>query len=239
MRPARSWPSSARVSTRSVGNCSTGSPVALRRSATAVSGSAPGARPIPRSMRPGWRASSIANCSPTTRAGWLGSMTPPDPTRMRSVRAARCAIRTAGEVEATAGIEWCSATQNLAYPSSSARRASAVVAARASWLVPPSLTVARSRTESGTRGVVTPGQRTGPLDPSRAVDSTFPRPFRRPIPHPCTSGAYHRRVRDVPVAGQGYRPRIWCAWATRRTLMTRAASRSDRPSARATSDTVA
>ena len=41
-------------------------------------------------------------------------MTPPDPTRMRSVAAARCASSTPGDVDATAGIAWCSATQNRA-----------------------------------------------------------------------------------------------------------------------------
>ena len=51
-----------------------------RRSAEAVSGSVPGARPMPRSIRPGWSASSIPNCSATARAAWLGSITPPEPS---------------------------------------------------------------------------------------------------------------------------------------------------------------
>jgi hypothetical protein len=38
-------------------------------------------------------------------------MTPPEPTLIRSVCAARWAISTGGEVEATAGMLWCSATQ--------------------------------------------------------------------------------------------------------------------------------
>lgn len=42
---------------------------------------------------------------------WLGSMTPPDPSRMREVCAARWARITAGEELATPGMEWCSATQ--------------------------------------------------------------------------------------------------------------------------------
>ena len=66
---------------------------------------------MPRSMRPGWAASSRANCSATTSGAWLGSMTPPDPTRIRSVAAAIIAISTGGLVEATAGMLWCSATQ--------------------------------------------------------------------------------------------------------------------------------
>ena len=76
-----------------------------------VSGSVPGARPIPRSMRPGYAASSSANCSATTRGSWLGSITPPEPTRIRSVAAASIAIITGGLVAATAGMLWCSATQ--------------------------------------------------------------------------------------------------------------------------------
>ena len=53
----------------------------------------------------------MANCSATTSGGWLGSITPPEPTRMRVVDAARWAISTGGEVLATVGMLWCSATQ--------------------------------------------------------------------------------------------------------------------------------
>ena len=84
----------------------------VRRSASAVSWSVPGARPMPRSIRPGCSASSVPNCSATTSGAWLGSMTPPDPTRIVVVAAARCAIRTAGAELAIAGMLWCSATQN-------------------------------------------------------------------------------------------------------------------------------
>jgi len=83
------------------------------RSAQAVTGSVPGARPRPRSIRPGWAASRRANCSATTSGAWLGSITPPEPTRMRSVAAATMATSTGGFVAATAGMLWCSASQNL------------------------------------------------------------------------------------------------------------------------------
>ena len=83
----------------------------LMRSSWVITGSLPGARPIPRSMRPGARASSAANCSATTSGAWLGSMTPPDPTRIRSVFAAVAAISTGGVVDATEGMLWCSAYQ--------------------------------------------------------------------------------------------------------------------------------
>ena len=53
----------------------------------------------------------MPNCSATTSAVWLGSMTPPDPTRMVVVPAARWAISTAGEELAIPGTLWCSATQ--------------------------------------------------------------------------------------------------------------------------------
>ena len=76
-----------------------------------VSGSVPGARPMPRSMRPGKAASSRANCSATTSGAWLGSITPPEPTLIREVAEASIAIRTGGLVAATAGMLWCSATQ--------------------------------------------------------------------------------------------------------------------------------
>ena len=65
-------------------------------------------------MRPGCNASSSANCSATTNGAWFGSMTPPEPTLIRVVCAARWAISTGGEVDATAGMLWCSATQNRA-----------------------------------------------------------------------------------------------------------------------------
>ncbi len=49
--------------------------------------------------------------SATASGAWLGSITPPEPTRMRSVLAAMCAISTSGAVDATDGMLWCSATQ--------------------------------------------------------------------------------------------------------------------------------
>ena len=66
---------------------------------------------MPRSIRPGCSASSVPNCSATTSGWWLGNITPPEPTRMRSVTAARWAISTAGAELAMPGIPWCSATQ--------------------------------------------------------------------------------------------------------------------------------
>ena len=48
-----------------------------RRSAAAVTGSVPGARPSPRSIRPGWSASSVRNTSTTWSGAWLGTMIPP------------------------------------------------------------------------------------------------------------------------------------------------------------------
>ncbi len=53
----------------------------------------------------------MANCSATTSGAWLGSITPPEPTLIDDVDAARWAIRTAGDVLATVGMLWCSATQ--------------------------------------------------------------------------------------------------------------------------------
>jgi hypothetical protein len=53
----------------------------------------------------------MPNCSATTSGAWLGSMTPPEPSRSRLVAAARWAIRTAGAVLAIPGMLWCSATQ--------------------------------------------------------------------------------------------------------------------------------
>ena len=82
-----------------------------RRSAWAVSGSVPGARPMPRSMRPGCSASSMPNCSATTSGAWFGSITPPEPTRIVEVAWARWPMSTAGAELAMPGMLWCSATQ--------------------------------------------------------------------------------------------------------------------------------
>ncbi len=93
------------------GKSSAGSASGDRRSASAVSWSVPGARPMPRSMRPGCSASSMPNCSATASGAWFGSITPPEPSRMVSVTEARWARRTAGAELAMPGMLWCSATQ--------------------------------------------------------------------------------------------------------------------------------
>ena len=60
---------------------------------------------------PGAYASSSANCSATISGAWFGSITPPEPTRIRRVCAAIIAISTGGFVDPTDGMLWCSATQ--------------------------------------------------------------------------------------------------------------------------------
>ncbi len=62
-------------------------------------------------MRPGKSASSTLKRSATMSGAWLGSMTPPEPMRMRLVTAAICPIMMSGAELAIAGILWCSATQ--------------------------------------------------------------------------------------------------------------------------------
>ena len=52
----------------------------------------PGARPSPRSIRPGNNDSSVPNCSAITSGEWFGSMIPPEPTRIVLVPPAMCAI---------------------------------------------------------------------------------------------------------------------------------------------------
>ena len=69
------------------------------------------ARPIPRSIRLGYKVASVPNCSATIRGAWLGSMMPPDPTRMVLVADAKCPITTAVAELAMPGMLWCSATQ--------------------------------------------------------------------------------------------------------------------------------
>ena len=62
-------------------------------------------------MRPGCSSASVPNCSATVSGEWLGSMTPPEPSRMLSVWAATCAISTAGAEDAIVDMLWCSAYQ--------------------------------------------------------------------------------------------------------------------------------
>ena len=121
-----------------------------RRSADAVTGSVPGARPMPRSMRPGCSASSMPNCSTTASGAWLGSMSPPEPTRIVDVASARCASRTAGDELAMPGMLWCSATQWRWYPRRSTSRASSTELRNACAGDDPRPTGARSRTDRGT-----------------------------------------------------------------------------------------
>ena len=51
-------------------------------------------------MRPGCSSARVPNCSAMISGAWLGSITPPEPSRIDSVWAAMCAISTAGAAEA-------------------------------------------------------------------------------------------------------------------------------------------
>ena len=71
----------------------------------------PGARPRPRSIRPGYSDSSVPNCSAITSGAWFGSMIPPAPTRIVVRPAATWAITTAVAALAMPETLWCSASQ--------------------------------------------------------------------------------------------------------------------------------
>ena len=73
--------------------------------------SEPGARPRPRSIRPGYIAARVPNCSAMVRGAWLGSMTPPAPSRIVCVCAPTWAISTLVADEAMLAMLWCSAYQ--------------------------------------------------------------------------------------------------------------------------------
>ena len=47
-------------------------------------------------MRPGYSVASVPNCSATTSGAWLGSITPPEPTRMRRRAAGNVAHQHGG-----------------------------------------------------------------------------------------------------------------------------------------------
>ncbi len=79
---------------------------------------------------------------------WFGSMMPPAPSRIVAVCAPTCAISTLVADDAIAGMLWCSAYQTRSYPSSSARWASATLAAKLSPAVWPRPIGARSRIDN-------------------------------------------------------------------------------------------
>jgi hypothetical protein len=62
-------------------------------------------------MRPGNSASSTLKRSATISGAWFGSITPPEPTRMRDVTAAIWPIMISGAELAMFARLWCSATQ--------------------------------------------------------------------------------------------------------------------------------
>src|SRR5690625_3326098 len=138
--PCNSWTSWGKLSAELIS----------RRNARTVFWSLPGARPKPRSMRPGCNVSSVPNCSAIVSGAWLGSMMPPDPSRIVSVCAAMCPISTLVADDAIVDMLWCSAYQIRRYPHSSACLASVTLASKLSRGVAPFATCARSRMEMGT-----------------------------------------------------------------------------------------
>lgn len=73
--------------------------------------SVPGARPSPRSIRSPYSVASVPYCSATMSGAWLGSMTPPEPTRIDSVWLAMWASSTDVAELANVTLPWCSAIQ--------------------------------------------------------------------------------------------------------------------------------
>ena len=62
-------------------------------------------------MRPGYSSASVPKASATTSGAWLGSMTPPEPTRIVFVPPAICPTSTAVAELAMPAMLWCSASQ--------------------------------------------------------------------------------------------------------------------------------
>ena len=92
----------------------------------------------------------MPNCSATTRGAWLGSITPPDPTRIVDVASARAPTSTGGAELAIPGMLWCSATQCRVKPHASARTTRSRLL-RSAWPADEPLAMGdRSSTDSGT-----------------------------------------------------------------------------------------
>jgi hypothetical protein len=62
-------------------------------------------------MRPGCSVSSVPNCSAIVSGEWLGSITPPAPSRIEVVWSAMWPISTLVAEEAIDAMLWCSAYQ--------------------------------------------------------------------------------------------------------------------------------
>ena len=82
-------------------------------------------------MRSPYSPARARKVSATLSGAWLGSMIPPDPTRIVLVAAATAAIMTSGAELVTLAMLWCSASQKRRYPAASAVRASSTVSRRA------------------------------------------------------------------------------------------------------------
>src|SRR5699024_7662600 len=179
---------------------------ASRRRARMVVGSVPGARPSPRSIRPGCRLASVPYCSAMISGAWFGSITPPAPGGMLLVCAATCAISTLVAEEAIEGLLWCSAYQTRSYPHRSAAWARATVPASPSCTVCSRPTTARSSRES------TGGMVWGLLEkrhgrrvylPPQATPSSAGR-FPTETPRQNRSRCTVRRSTDEPAAPRRY-----------------------------------
>src|SRR5690625_4534764 len=121
-----------------------------RLRACAVIWSVPGARPSPRSIRLPCMFASVPYCSAAISGERFGNITPPEPTRIRSVTVAAWEISSAVELAARFGGGRCSANHNRPTPKRSARRADFLETWMASRAVDPSEMETRSRMLSGT-----------------------------------------------------------------------------------------
>ncbi len=83
----------------------------LRRRARMVGPSVPGRGPGPGRCGPDSSSASVPNASATTSGAWLGSMMPPEPTRMVCVAPAMSPPGTAVAELAMPGMLWCWASQ--------------------------------------------------------------------------------------------------------------------------------
>src|SRR5699024_11197257 len=111
--------------------------------------SVPGARPKPRSIRSPCILATVPYCSATMSGAWLGSMTPPEPSRCSVGGAGAGGMSGDVELAAGVGVLWCWAYQSLLEPHSSASRAEFMEAAIASLAVEPSEMATRLRMHKG------------------------------------------------------------------------------------------
>ena len=156
--------------------------------------SVPGARPRPRSIRPGCSVARVPNCSAMTSGEWFGSMTPPEPSRMVEVLAATCAMSTAVADDAIVADVVVLGVPDAGEAEWLRTRASRTLPSRLSRTVSPATRPGRGRGSRVTPARSRARRRGHASGPTSRPTWLFRRPRTRPV---------ERRRQTLPVSDKG------------------------------------